>query len=70
MHENQKSKKDEMAVRVMEKHFIKSPKGKQYQAQFNQLEAEMMNLRKKYNNFWETAEPAFMDYMEEMGGTV
>jgi len=68
VHEHQPDHKTSMAMRVMEKHFMKSQEGKPFVQEYNRLEAEMANLRQRYNDLWEKAEPAFVDYMKKMGG--
>jgi hypothetical protein len=68
MHEKAHSHTEKMALRAMEKHFMASSEGRPFQAQYNQLEQQMMNIRKQYNDLWEKAEPAFVDYIKANGG--
>ena len=66
MHEHSKTELEKLAVEAMEEHFIRSPEGKPFAQEYDQLYRQKAALKKMYDEFWHRAEQPFMSYLRNL----
>lgn len=66
MHHGEVTEIGRHAVEIMEHHFVSSPAGRAYQAQYAQLAAQQVALEKQYAEFWAAAKPDFVAYLRDV----
>lgn len=66
MHKHSHSEVERLAVEQMEIQFMRSPHGKPFNAEYEQLVRDMQLIDKRYDELWEKAGTHFMEYMRSM----
>jgi len=68
MHKSMPDNRSRMVMRAMENLFLTSAAGEPFRQPYQELETAYEAVDASYAEFWEHAEPMFMQFVQDHGG--